>query len=165
MKRRDRIRVVVRSLALLLEVVLVLVLALSACDSGSVPEDMSTSSDPAAYCQSHPDAMPDCTDLDLDACEAHPFCDPFDAIPCAGDGPEDWVETKISCMMTEWCNGTELDATLCTLEITFARASGAEGSWFLFYNACIPDGWVSAEELEGSRFGDACEMMAQWYFH
>ena len=135
----------------------------TACDS-SEPDDMSTTSDPAAYCQSHPDAMPDCAGLDLDACEAHPFCDPYKPTPCAGEGPEDWVETKIPCATTRGCVGTALDYDPhCTPEYTFARAAGEGGDWYLFYNDCIPDGWITAEESDGDGFQAACGMLKRWY--
>jgi hypothetical protein len=139
-------------------------LAAQSCAEGEEPDDMATTSDPAAYCRSHPDAMPDCNGLDHGACEAHPFCDPFDAIPCAGDGPEDWVEMPVSCQTTRGCIDTALDyAPPCSPVMTFAHPAESDGGWYLFYSNCIPDGWVTSKESDMARFLDACGELSKWY--
>ncbi|MBM4370525.1 MAG: hypothetical protein FJ098_02675 [Deltaproteobacteria bacterium] len=116
----------------------------SSCDPGE-PEDMATTNDPEAYCRAHPGAMPDCEGLDLEACEAHPFCSPKDAIECGWTDPPGYEIVQVGCGTTKYCSedGSGLASVTCNGSVSFGRSPDT-GVWYLFFDGCGPDGWEAA---------------------
>ena len=122
------------------------------CDDDT--EDMATTDDPEAYCLHHPGETPECAGLDLEACTAHPFCSPVDAIECGWTDPPGYEIVEVGCGTTTYCaeDGWGLTGVACTAAVWFGRSPDT-GVWYMFFNGCGPDGW----EAEGSE-PEYCEV-------
>ena len=108
--------------------------------------DMATTDAPEAYCRHHPGATPECTGLDLKACEAHPFCSPVDAIECGWTDPPGYEIIQVGCGTIATCaeDGSGRTGVSCTDAVWFGRSPDTE-VWYMFFDGCGPDGWEAAE--------------------
>jgi len=114
--------------------------------------DMATTSNPEAYCKAHPDAMPDCAFLDLDACEAHPFCSPLDdAIECGATPLPGYKIVTVGCARSGACeDGVYYEGRVCNATVDAAR-DPVTGTWYMFLSGCTPAGWEHG-------WGEECEV-------